>query len=191
MTKAVLQPRKTRATFHYINNDKMLEQIAPYRKAYVQAVKNDSEKPRIPEYIGECILQIATRLAQKPQFRSYSFVDEMIDDGIENCIQYAHNFDPAKSSYVFTYFTKMVFYAFVRRIQKEKKHSYIKHKVFEKYYMYDEFVQQSDNDRRSVENKSQLDYYNEHRAGFIEEYEGKQEDKKTKKAKKDAAKSKA
>ena len=139
MSKAVLQPRKSKITTHYINNDEMLRTITPYHYAYKEYLKSGKmiPKPAIPAYIGECILQIVTRLALKPQFRNYSYVDEMQEDAIENCIQYAHNFNPEKSSYVFSYFTKMCFFAFVRRINKEQREQYTRHKIFERSYMYD------------------------------------------------------
>ena len=60
------------------------------------------------------------------------FRDDMISDGIENCVQYIHNFDPAKSKNPFAYFTQIIHYAFLRRIQKEKKQLDIKNKIIEK-----------------------------------------------------------
>lgn len=72
-------------------------------------------------------MKIATHLAHKPNFAGYSFKDEMVCDGIENCLQYIHNFDPKKSKNPFAYFTQIIFYAFLRRIQKEKKQLYTKH----------------------------------------------------------------
>jgi len=86
--------------------------------------KADAEgvpRPYVPNYIGECIMKIATHLSYKPNFINYTFRDEMILDGIENCITYIDNFDPAKSKNPFAYFTQITYYAFIRRIQKEKK----------------------------------------------------------------------
>ncbi len=56
----------------------------------------------------------------------------MICDGIENCVQYIHNFDPEKSKNPFAYFTQIIQYAFLRRIQKEKKQLEIKTKIIER-----------------------------------------------------------
>ena len=89
-------------------------------------------KPRIPNYIGECFLKIATHLSFKPNFVNYMFKDDMVCDGIENCVQYINNFDPAKSSNPFAYFTQIIHYAFLRRIQKEKKQLEIKNKILNK-----------------------------------------------------------
>ena len=77
--------------------------------------------PRVSNYIGECFVKIANHLAYKSNFVNYTFREEMILDGIENCITYINNFDPAKSSNPFAYFTQITYYAFLRRIQKEKK----------------------------------------------------------------------
>ena len=89
-------------------------------------------KPPIPNYIGDCFLKIATHLSFKPNFVNYMFKDDMICDGIENCVQYIHNFNPEKSQNPFAYFTQIIHYAFLRRIQKEKKQIEIKNKILEK-----------------------------------------------------------
>lgn len=90
-----------------------------------------NQSPEVGEYIGKCFLDIANNLAKKPNFANYPFKEEMIGDGIENCIQYANNFDPRKSSNPFAFFTQIIYYAFVRRIQKEKKQLYVKMRCFE------------------------------------------------------------
>ena len=111
-------------TTNYVNNKDFMDALVQY--------KLDLEKypnTRIPEYIGRCILDIATRFSTKPNFYGYSFRDEMVSDGVENCLQYLSNYDPAKSANPFAYFTQICFYAFLRRIQREKKQSYIKHQL--------------------------------------------------------------
>ena len=77
-------------------------------------------------------MKIATRLSHKPNFINYSFRDEMICDGIENCMQYIDNFNPEKSNNPFAYFTQIIYFAFLRRIDKEKKQPYIKFKMSER-----------------------------------------------------------
>lgn len=114
---------------HYVNNADFLEAIKEYREKVKQAELEGKPKPQVPNYIGECILKIATHLSYKPNFINYSYKDDMILDGIENCIQYVDNFDPNKSNNPFSYFTQIIYYAFIRRIGKEKKQSYIKHKL--------------------------------------------------------------
>jgi len=117
---------------HYVNNKELLAALIDYRAEVAVAKTKDLTKPRISNYLGECFLKIATHLSYKPNFVNYMFRDDMISDGIENCVQYIHNFDPAKSRNPFAYFTQIIHYAFLRRIQKEKKQLEIKTKIIEK-----------------------------------------------------------
>ena len=117
---------------HYVNNKQLLEALIVYREKVAAAKENDEPKPRITNYLGECFLKIATHLSYKPNFVNYMFRDDMISDGIENCVQYIHNFDPEKSRNPFAYFTQIIHYAFLRRIQKEKKQLDIKTKIIER-----------------------------------------------------------
>ena len=95
------------------------------------AEDTDDPKPQVTEYIGECFLLIAERLSTRPNFVNYPFRDEMIGDAIENCLMYAANFDPEKSKNPFAYFTQITYFAFLRRIQREKKQDTIKYKLME------------------------------------------------------------
>ena len=123
-------PRKK--SEHYVNNKELLEALIVYREKVAIAKEKDLPKPRITNYLGSCFLKIATHLSYKPNFVNYMFRDDMISDGIENCVQYIHNFDPEKSRNPFAYFTQIIQYAFLRRIQKEKKQLDIKNKIIEK-----------------------------------------------------------
>ena len=123
-------PRKK--SEHYVNNKELLEALIDYREKVAIAKEKDLPKPRITNYLGSCFLKIATHLSYKPNFVNYMFRDDMISDGIENCVQYIHNFDPEKSRNPFAYFTQIIHYAFLRRIQKEKKQLDIKNKIIEK-----------------------------------------------------------
>lgn len=116
---------------HYIDNKRFLEDISNHREIVQKAKKDGIKPPGVTEYIGQCFLDIANNLAKKPNFANYSFKEEMIGDAVENCIMYATNFDPLKSTNPFAFFTQITFYAFLRRIQKEKKQLYIKLKCFE------------------------------------------------------------
>ncbi len=117
---------------HYVNNKELLEALIVYRTKVAEAKEKDLPKPRITNYLGSCFLKIATHLSYKPNFVNYMFRDDMISDGIENCVQYIHNFDPEKSRNPFAYFTQIIHYAFLRRIQKEKKQLDIKTKIIER-----------------------------------------------------------
>ena len=117
---------------HYVNNKEFLAALIKYREDKEIALLQDKPKPVIPRYIGECFLKIANHLSFKPNFVNYMFKEDMISDGIENCVQYIHNFNPEKSQNPFAYFTQIIHYAFLRRIQREKRQLEIKNKILEK-----------------------------------------------------------
>ena len=123
---------KRKRSVHYVNNKEFLAALIVYKKDVAEAEELGKDKPRITNYLGECFLKIATHLSFKPNFVNYIFKDDMISDGIENCVQYIHNFNPEKSQNPFAYFTQIIHYAFLRRIQKEKKQLEIKNKILEK-----------------------------------------------------------
>ena len=131
MTPARIMGRRKRSE-HYVNNKEFLAALIKLREDREIAEIRGKEKPRIPRYIGECFLKIPTHLSFKPNFVNYMFKEDMISDGIENCVQYIHNFNPEKSQNPFAYFTQIIHYAFLRRIQKEKKQFEIKNKILEK-----------------------------------------------------------
>lgn len=116
---------------HYIDNKEFLRAITEYREKVLSAKESGDEKPRVTNYLGECMVKIANHLAYKSNFVNYTFRDEMILDGIENCITYIDNFDPEKSKNPFAYFTQITYYAFLRRIQKEKKQMDTKNKYIQ------------------------------------------------------------
>lgn len=122
---------------HYVDNKHLYQVIIEHKKNIKDAEANGQPKPIIPNYVGQCILLIAKRLSLKPNFVNYSYREEMISDGIENCISYFDNFDPAKSTNPFAYFTQIIYFAFLRRIQREKKQLYIKHKSYENSMLFE------------------------------------------------------
>ena len=117
---------------HYVNNADFLAAIVKYKEKVKIAEEKGLPKPRVNNYIGGCFLKIATHLSYRPNFINYMYKDDMICDGVENCIQYIDNFDPAKSKNPFAYFTQIVYFAFLRRIAKEKRQMEIRDKIIEK-----------------------------------------------------------
>ena len=116
---------------HYVDNKKFLQAMIEYKDKCDKALKRKRKAPPVTNYIGECFLKIANHLSYRPNFINYTFRDDMISDGIENCLQYLNNFNPRKSKNPFAYFTQIIYYAFVRRIQKEKKQQNIKIRMIE------------------------------------------------------------
>ena len=116
---------------HYIDNKLFYSEMIEWKNQVKSAEEIDDPKPPVTQYIGECFLLIAERLSTRPNFVNYPFREEMVGDAIENCLMYAGNFDPDKSKNPFAYFTQITYYAFLRRIQREKKQDHIKYKLME------------------------------------------------------------
>lgn len=134
---------------HYVDNKKFLEALIDYRKQVVDAEKAGLEKPIVSNYLGDCFIKIATHLSYKANFINYTFKDDMISDGIENCLTAVGKFDPERSSNPFAYYTQVIYFAFVRRIQKEKKQQATKYKLLENIDI-DQIITQSEGNEEMV-----------------------------------------
>lgn len=177
---SISAPKK--AGKHYVDNKKFYTVLLHYKQECEAAKANHQEAPPIPRYVGECLYKIATRLSMKPNFINYTYREEMISDGLENCINYLHNFNPEKYDNPFAYFTQIIYYAFLRRIDKEKKHLYIKQKTLENFYFEGMLADQSGGEDDRVVSVN-LD--NEYMQGLVVSFDKKQAEKQQKaKAKK-------
>ena len=116
---------------HYVDNKVFHQSMIDWKEECREAEEMGEPKPRVTEYIGECFLKIANGLSYRPNFINYTYKEDMISDGIENCLQYIHNFNPEKSNNPFAYFTQIIYYAFLRRITKEKKQTHVRNKIIE------------------------------------------------------------
>lgn len=176
MTEADIKKPKKKIT-HYVDNKKFYTVLLQYRRECEQAVLDEKDKPPIPKYVGECLYMIATRLSMKPNFINYTYRDEMISDGLENCINYLHNFNPDKYDNPFAYFTQIIYYAFLRRIDKEKKHLYIKQKTLENFYFEGMLAEQAvGEDDRTVS----VNLDNDYMMNLVESFDKKQAGKQAK-----------
>ena len=136
-------------TIHYVNNKEFLQAIVERKTLIKEAESVGEPPPQITNYLGECILKIANHLSYRPNFINYTYREEMISDGIENCLQYIDKFNPEKSTNPFAYFTQIIYYAFIRRIQKEKKQQAIKEKLLKESNIESRIVlQQHDDDAK-------------------------------------------
>lgn len=175
-----------RAKQQYVNNKDFLAAMITYRDDVRTALEKKKERPIVPTYVGECIMKIATHLARKPNFVNYTFKEEMISDGIENCLQYIDNFNPDKSNNPFAYFTQIIYFAFLRRIQKEKKNLFVKFKLSEHTNLFDTTVEQQEHDtKKDGRFKDEIkvsEWTQEYMNRFIDEFE-KNKRKKVKKRK--------
>lgn len=169
--------KKPRARKNYVNKTDLLEALVKYSAACKEAEECGDEKPPIPRYIGECIWDIANGVAKRPNFASYPFREDMVMDGVENCLQYMHNFNPEKTDNPFGYFTQIVWYAFLRRIAKEKKQMYIRYKSSDALLMMGQTYEGGE--ELAIHLNAQADYIND----FIKDYETKMESDKKKSSK--------
>jgi len=126
----VIKTKKSKGA-HYVDNKKFLEAMVEFKEKCRVFKENEEDQPPVSNYIGECFLKIATHLSYRPNFINYTYRDDMISDGIENCLQYVANFNPEKSTNPFAYFTQIIYYAFLRRIAKEKKQTHVRNKIIE------------------------------------------------------------
>ena len=159
---------------NYINNRDFFDAIVEYKKKCREAEDAGEEYPVVPDYICQCFMQIANRLSTKPNFSGYSFIDDMRMDGIENCIRYVKNFNPDKTENPFAYFTQIIYYAFIRRITKEKEQLYIKYKSSTKLIAAGETYHFEGED--TLYHKNDVEYMN----NFVEDFEEKLEKDKEK-----------
>lgn len=168
---------------HYVDDVRMYEVICEYKKKLAASIENGTPKPRIPEYCGECIMMIADKLSTKHNFARYIFKDEMVSDGIENCIKYFDNFNEEKYKKPFTYFTTIIYWAFVRRIEQEKTYLYTKYKLYENNLV-NQVVQevQGGDDQKTSTSENSMD--TDKMTNFINNFESKQAKKKVPKVKK-------
>lgn len=162
---------------HYVDNNKMYQAFVDHIKDCKEAEEKGLPEPKLPDYIGECFLQISERLSLKWKFINYTFRDEMIGDGIENCVKYWRNFNPDKYYSPFSYFTKIIYWAFVRRIKKEKNELYIRYREIRNLGILDEHDLLSDDG-----NMRQFEVY-DNIIDFIDEFEKSKEKKKVEKTK--------
>jgi hypothetical protein len=138
--------KKKKVSEHYVDNKVFYEELCKWKQTVVEADECGEKRPPVTNYIGSCFIKIAEGLSRKLCFINYDFRDDMIGDAIENCTLYAHNFSPTKSKNPFAYFTQMTYYAFLRRIQKEKKQMYVKYKLAEQSPDFKNFMKWDDKD---------------------------------------------
>ena len=163
---------------HYVNNKEFLAAMVEYRKSVNRAKRKKKAKPPVTNYIGECFLKIANHLSYRPNFINYTYRDDMISDGIENCLQYLDNFNPDKSNNPFAYFTQIIYYAFIRRIQKEKKQVLVKQKIIQNADT-ESFLTQLDGDDTQYKNQM-IEFLKANQGNVIEEPKTKKQKKKEK-----------
>tara|TARA_R110002020_G_scaffold141359_4_gene313024 strand:- start:1424 stop:2023 length:600 start_codon:yes stop_codon:yes gene_type:complete len=175
---------------HYIDNKEFYAAMIEWKTLVTEAEESGADRPPVTDYIGKCFVDIAEHLSYRPNFINYPYRDDMIGDGIENCLMYAHNFNPEKSKNPFSYFTQIIYYAFLRRIEKEKKQAYVKFKVMENmddstiknWYTKNYFDEKGGNHAEEMKKKDMLSKHFQLTDTDIEKFTPKKKKKKTKKS---------
>jgi len=168
---------------HYVNNEDFLQAMIDFRESCEIAKNEGKPRPVIPEYIARCIMMIAEKLSRKPNFYSYTFREDMVGDAIKNCILYIDNFDPTIGKNPFAYFTQIIYFAFIQRINKERKQLYVKYKSTEELSILGDYEQFELSEMDGEGEGRQFELY-ENISEFIDNYEEKNNIKKVTKKKK-------
>ena len=124
-------------SIHYVNNADFSTAVVSYVEKVEKARKEDTDIPKVPDYIAQCFLRIAEGLSHKANFIRYTYREEMVMDAVENCLKAIGNYNLEAATRTgkpnaFAYFTQITWYAFLRRIQKEKRQLEIKNKILDK-----------------------------------------------------------
>jgi len=171
----VVKPKKKRL---YSDPKRLLEEMLQYRKQVLKSKKDGTPKPKVPDYVGEVILNIAVHISSKPNYASYIFKEDMIGDAVINVLTYIDNWTPRKSKNVFAYFTQIIKWAFWRRIAAEKKEMVKKYKAIQNSPIFQDLVQQV-GDEGQYQNGG-IKYILKNMGDVVVEFEAKEKEKKAK-----------
>ncbi len=152
---------------HYVNNAQFSEAVVEYVRHANAEVEAGNPKPVVPNYVAECFLKIAEGLSHKANFVRYTYREEMVMDAVENCLKAIENYNLETATRTgkpnaFAYFTQIAWYAFLRRIEKEKKQQDVKLK----------FIAEADISQ-FMDNAEDLDMSDDTTFSFLEELRGR------------------
>jgi len=136
---------------HYVNNREFSEAVMDYAVEAHECRKADKPVPTVPDYIAKCFIRISEGLSHRPNFVRYTYREEMVMDAVENCLRAIGNYNIETATRTgkpnaFSYFTQICYFAFIRRITKEKKQQDIKFKFIEKMGIEDFVAMGMDNE---------------------------------------------
>lgn len=163
---------------YYVSNVKLYEAFVEWHKDIKRAARKKEAEPDMPYYIVDSIMRICTKLAYRPNFFNYSYRDDMVGDALENCIRVAKNFDPAKSTNPFSFITTIAWHAFIRRIEMEKKQTYIKGKIISEMPI-ESLIEIDEHDEEAISMQNQyIEYLRENNFIMTQTMEKKKKPKK-------------
>ena len=155
------QKLKPKEKPHYVNNKEFSQAVMDYATEAHTAREKDIEIPKVTDYIAKCFIRIAEGLSHRPNFVRYTYREEMVMDAVENCLRAIGNYNIETATRTgkpnaFSYFTQICYFAFIRRITKEKKQQDIKFKFIEKMGIED-FVAMGMDDAGAEETMAYVD----------------------------------
>lgn len=147
--------RSKRASIHYVNNKEFSQAVVDYVRVLNEAQSKDEKLPVVPNYIASCFLKIAEGLSHKSNFIRYTYREEMVMDAVENCLRAIENYNVEAATRTgnpnaFAYFTQISWYAFLRRIAKEKKQQDVKLKYLSQSGL-EEYIATNQDDSQSIQ----------------------------------------
>ena len=147
--------RSRRASIHYVNNKEFSQAVVDYCTAAAEAKKAGDDIPIVPDYVASCFLKIAEGLSHKSNFIRYTYREEMVMDAVENCLKAIENYNVEAATRTglpnaFAYFTQISWYAFLRRIAKEKKQQDVKLKYLSQSGL-EEYIAADMDDKAAVQ----------------------------------------
>lgn len=148
-------------TVHYVNNKEFSIAIVEYMTEVNAAIAAGKEPPKVTNYIAESFIKISEGLSHRPNFVRYTYRDEMVMDGVENCLRAIRNYDVDAATRTgtanpFSYFTQICFFAFLRRIEKEKKQADLKVRYIDKFGI-EEFMSMGMDENSANESQAYVD----------------------------------
>ena len=128
--------KKRKIGNHYIDNERFGKEVSEHVENVKKDIANNEEPRGVSNYIAESFFKISDGLSHSSNFVNYTYREDMVMDGVENCIRYINNYDINKKTRTgkpnaFSYFTQFCWYAFLRRIAKEKKQTQIKQEIID------------------------------------------------------------
>ena len=147
--------RTKRASIHYVNNKEFSQAVVDYVRTLNEAQDKEEKLPIVPNYIASCFLKIAEGLSHKSNFIRYTYREEMVMDAVENCLRAIENYNVEAATRTgnpnaFAYFTQISWYAFLRRIAKEKKQQDVKLKYLSQSGL-EEYIATNQEDKQSIQ----------------------------------------
>lgn len=111
---------------HYVDKQALYVDLCDWKARKDAAIAEGRKAPPLPNSVGEAIMKVAEGQASRPNFRNYTYIEEMKGEGIVAAVRAMNSFDPnrlGKNGEVnpFGFISLCVWRAFLSYIAFEKK----------------------------------------------------------------------